>query len=112
MIGRGAHLLVQDKSFLRTGPIRQELWLDGTLIAVRIIGVTMAEQRKKVAPKTYWEKIQKVCRKHDVLIVVDEVICGFGRPGNMFGCETFDIKPDVMVVFNSRRPPISPLQPY
>ncbi len=51
-----------------------------------------------VPPKTYWEKIQKVCRKHDVLIVADEVICGFGRTGNMFGCETFDIKPDVMVV--------------
>ena len=51
-----------------------------------------------IPPKTYWEKIQKVCRKHDVLIVADEVICGFGRTGNMFGCETFDIKPDVMVV--------------
>lgn len=51
-----------------------------------------------IPPKTYWEKIQKVCRKHDVLIVADEVICGFGRTGNMFGCDTFDIKPDVMVV--------------
>lgn len=51
-----------------------------------------------IPPKTYWEKIQKVCRKHDVLIVADEVICGFGRTGNMVGCETFDIKPDVMVV--------------
>jgi 4-aminobutyrate--pyruvate transaminase len=51
-----------------------------------------------VPPRTYWEKIQKVCRKHDILIVADEVICGFGRTGNMFGSETFGIKPDVMVL--------------
>jgi 4-aminobutyrate--pyruvate transaminase len=51
-----------------------------------------------VPPETYWEKIQKVCRKHDILIVADEVICGFGRTGNLFGSETFGIKPDVMVL--------------
>ena len=51
-----------------------------------------------VPPRTYWEKIQKVCRKHDILIVADEVICGFGRTGNMFGSETFGIKPDVLVL--------------
>lgn len=51
-----------------------------------------------VPPRTYWEKIQAVCRKHDILIVADEVICGFGRTGKMFGCETFGITPDVMVV--------------
>lgn len=51
-----------------------------------------------VPPATYWEKIQRVCRKHDILIVVDEVICGFGRTGKMFGCETFGIEPDVLVL--------------
>ncbi|RON37862.1 aspartate aminotransferase family protein [Pseudomonas brassicacearum] len=51
-----------------------------------------------VPPKTYWEKIQQVCRKHDILIVADEVICGFGRTGNMFGSETFGIRPDIMVL--------------
>lgn len=51
-----------------------------------------------VPPRTYWEKVQRVCRKHDILIVADEVICGFGRTGQMFGSQTFDIKPDVMVV--------------
>jgi 4-aminobutyrate---pyruvate transaminase len=49
-------------------------------------------------PATYWEKVQKLCRKYDILVVVDEVICGFGRTGNMFGCETYDIKPDIMVL--------------
>ena len=49
-------------------------------------------------PRTYWEKIQAVCRKHDVLIVADEVITGFGRTGQMFGCQTYNIEPDFMVV--------------
>lgn len=51
-----------------------------------------------VPPPTYWEKVQAVLAKYDVLLVADEVICGFGRTGNMFGCETYDIKPDVLVM--------------
>jgi 4-aminobutyrate--pyruvate transaminase len=51
-----------------------------------------------VPPATYWEKIQTVLKKYDILLVADEVICGFGRTGKMFGCETFKIRPDAMVV--------------
>ncbi|EJN25472.1 adenosylmethionine-8-amino-7-oxononanoate aminotransferase [Pseudomonas sp. GM79] len=51
-----------------------------------------------VPPRTYWQKIQAVCKKYDVLLVADEVICGFGRTGAMFGCETFDIQPDAMIL--------------
>ena len=51
-----------------------------------------------VPPKTYWEKIQAVLRKHDVLLVADEVICGFGRTGNFWGCQTFGMKPDIMTM--------------
>jgi len=51
-----------------------------------------------VPPETYWDKIQAVCRKYDVLICADEVICGFGRTGNMFGSETYKITPDFMTV--------------
>ncbi len=47
-------------------------------------------------PKTYFEKIQAVLKKHDVLFVADEVICGFGRTGKMWGSETFAIEPDMM----------------
>ncbi len=49
-------------------------------------------------PKTYFEKVQKVLRRHDVLLIADEVVCGFGRTGNMFGCETYSIKPDMVTV--------------
>lgn len=51
-----------------------------------------------VPPATYWEKIQAVLAKYDILLVADEVICGFGRTGNMFGCETFGIRPDILVM--------------
>jgi 4-aminobutyrate--pyruvate transaminase len=51
-----------------------------------------------VPPPTYFDKIQPVLKKHDVLLIVDEVICGFGRLGTMFGLERFDIKPDMVVM--------------
>jgi 4-aminobutyrate--pyruvate transaminase len=49
-----------------------------------------------VPPKGYYEKIQAVCRKYDMLFVADEVICGFGRTGNTWGCQTLNIKPDIL----------------
>jgi len=51
-----------------------------------------------VPPATYWDKIQKVLRQYDILLVADEVINGFGRTGNMWGCQTCDIEPDAMVL--------------
>ena len=49
-------------------------------------------------PAGYWEKIQAVCRRYDILIVADEVITGFGRTGRMFGSETYGVTPDILVV--------------
>ncbi len=49
-------------------------------------------------PRTYWEKIQAVLRKYDIWLIADEVICGFGRTGEMFGSETYGMKPDILVV--------------
>ena len=51
-----------------------------------------------IPPKTYFEKVQTVLGKYDVLFVADEVICGFARTGNMFGSETFGLKPDMITV--------------
>jgi len=47
-------------------------------------------------PAGYFEKVQAILRKYDVLFIADEVICGFGRTGRMFGCETYDLKPDMI----------------
>ena len=49
-----------------------------------------------VPPSTYWPEIQRICRKYDILLISDEVICGFGRTGQWFGCETFGFKPDLI----------------
>jgi len=51
-----------------------------------------------IPPATYWPEIQRICDAHEILLIVDEVICGFGRTGNWFGCDTFAIRPDVMTI--------------
>ena len=51
-----------------------------------------------VPPHGYFDKIQAVLAKYDILFVADEVICGFGRTGEMFGSTLYDIRPDVMVL--------------
>ncbi|MFG6449656.1 aspartate aminotransferase family protein [Roseateles sp. BYS180W] len=49
-----------------------------------------------VPPSTYWPEIQRICDKYGILLVSDEVICGFGRTGQWFGCETMGTRPDLM----------------
>jgi 4-aminobutyrate--pyruvate transaminase len=49
-----------------------------------------------VPPPTYFEKIQAVLRRHDVLLIADEVICGFFRTGNLWGSQTYSIVPDMI----------------
>jgi putrescine aminotransferase len=49
-----------------------------------------------VPPDSYWPEVQRICDKHGILLVSDEVICGFGRTGHWFGCERFGFKPDLM----------------
>jgi 4-aminobutyrate---pyruvate transaminase len=49
-----------------------------------------------ISPRTYFGKVQALLRRHDVLFVADEVICGFGRTGNWWGSETFKLEPDIL----------------
>ena len=51
-----------------------------------------------VPPKTYFQKIMAVCAKHDLFVISDEVICGFGRLGTLFGCEKLGFKPQAISV--------------
>ena len=51
-----------------------------------------------IPPSTYWPEIQRICDKYGILLIADEVICGFGRTGNWFGSQTMGIKPDIMTV--------------
>ncbi|MBB5610222.1 MULTISPECIES: aspartate aminotransferase family protein [unclassified Janthinobacterium] len=49
-----------------------------------------------IPPATYWPEIQRICDKYGVLLIADEVICGFGRLGRWFGSELFGIRPDLI----------------
>jgi putrescine aminotransferase len=49
-----------------------------------------------IPPETYWPEVQRICEKYGVLVIADEVICGFGRLGTMFGCELMGFRPDLI----------------
>jgi putrescine---pyruvate transaminase len=49
-----------------------------------------------IPPDSYWPEIKRICAEHDILLIMDEVICGFGRTGNWFGCQTYNLEPDLM----------------
>jgi putrescine aminotransferase len=49
-----------------------------------------------IPPSTYWPEVQKICRKYGILIISDEVICGFGRTGNWWGFQSFGFEPDIV----------------
>ena len=49
-----------------------------------------------IADDGYFDLVQAICKKYEVLFIADEVICGFGRTGNWFGCDAFGINPDIM----------------
>ncbi|NKB51436.1 MAG: aminotransferase class III-fold pyridoxal phosphate-dependent enzyme [Rhizobiaceae bacterium] len=52
----------------------------------------------KIPPASYWPEIQRICKKYDVLLMIDEVITGFGRTGEWFACESMGIEPDTITV--------------
>ena len=51
-----------------------------------------------VPPDTYWPELKRICNEREILLIADEVICGFGRTGEWFGSETVDISPDIMTI--------------
>lgn len=51
-----------------------------------------------IPPDSYWPEIQRICDKYNILLIVDEVICGFGRTGEWFGSVTYNIKADLMPI--------------
>ena len=50
----------------------------------------------KIPPKSYWPEIQRICKKYDILLMLDEVITGYGRTGAWFGCQSMGIEPDMI----------------
>ncbi|WP_237152146.1 aspartate aminotransferase family protein [Oryzibacter oryziterrae] len=51
-----------------------------------------------IPPETYWPEISRICKSREILLITDEVICGFGRLGSWFGCQHFGVEPDLMPI--------------
>jgi 4-aminobutyrate--pyruvate transaminase len=62
-----------------------------------------------IPPQGYFEQVQAVLRKHDILFVADEVICGFARTGEMWGSKTYAIRPDMMTVAKALSAAMQPI---
>ena len=77
---------------------QQILREDPDTVAAFIAEPVMGAGGVIVPPRTYFPQVQAVLKKYDVLTIADEVICGFGRTGRMFGTETFGITPDIMTM--------------
>lgn len=98
---RGAQPGESEEAFAARLAVRLEemiLQQDPDTVAAFFAEPVMGAGGVIVPPATYFDRIQPILRKYDVLFVVDEVICGFGRTGNMFGTQTFDLKPDIITV--------------
>jgi len=77
--------------------LEQRILAEGPDTVAALIGEpVMGAGGVVLPPATYWEKIQAVLRKYDVLLISDEVICGFMRTGNMWGAQTFGMQPDML----------------
>ena len=68
-----------------------------TVAALLAEPITGASGGALVPPDGYWEQVSAYCREHDILIISDEVMTGYGRTGTRFGYEHFDFTPDIMV---------------
>ncbi|HEY9144423.1 MAG TPA: aspartate aminotransferase family protein [Arenimonas sp.] len=86
--GRHCAKRLEDK-ILELGPERVAAFIGEPVMGA--IGVY-------IPPRNYWQEVERICRKYDVLLVADEVICGFGRTGEWFAAQTYDFRPDVMTL--------------
>jgi len=77
--------------------LEQRILSEGTdTVAAMIAEPIMGAGGVLLPPATYWEKVQSVLRKYDVLLIADEVICGFCRTGEMWGTTTYGLNPDMI----------------
>jgi len=73
-------------------------WEGAHSVAAVIMEPTITGGGVIVPPDEYMSKVKEICEKHGVLLIVDEVICGFGRSGRKFGHQNFGIKPDIVTM--------------
>lgn len=71
---------------------------DPNLVAAFIGEPIMQANGVQIPPKKYWQRVREICSRYGVMMIVDEVITGFGRTGHWFASEYFDIEPDIMTM--------------
>ncbi|WP_420319370.1 aspartate aminotransferase family protein [Gorillibacterium massiliense] len=90
---------VEEFNLLRAQEIEDTiLWEGKETIAGLIMEPAITGGGVLVPEPSYMERVQEICRKHGVLLIIDEVICGFGRSGRKFGHHNFGLKPDIVTM--------------
>ncbi|SFF32529.1 Adenosylmethionine-8-amino-7-oxononanoate aminotransferase [Paenibacillus algorifonticola] len=85
------------------------IWEGSDSVAGIIVEPVITGGGMLVPPDSYLPKLREICDKHDVLLIVDEVICGFGRSGQKFGHHNFGVRPDIVTMAKGLTSAYSPL---
>lgn len=95
----GADMSPEDFGLARAQELEQAILQHGEAkVAAFIAEPVQGAGGVIVPPATYWPEVQRICDKYDILLIADEVICGFGRTGNWFGSQTMNIRPHIMTI--------------
>jgi len=79
--------------------VEQEILAQGPETVAAVLGEPISASNNTHVPSpTYWQRLREICDKHGVLLIMDEVINGFGRTGKMFATEYFGVVPDLMTM--------------
>lgn len=89
-LGPGATGAALEAEILRHGP--------ETVAAFIAEPIGGSSSGATVPSRAYWDNVAAICRRYDILLIADEVLCGMGRTGRMFACEHFDLLPDILVL--------------
>jgi adenosylmethionine-8-amino-7-oxononanoate aminotransferase len=84
-------------------------WEGAETVAAVILEPVITGGGMIVPPPGYLQKVRDICTKHGVLLIVDEVICGFGRSGEKFGHQNFSVKPDIVTMAKGLTSAYTPL---
>jgi adenosylmethionine-8-amino-7-oxononanoate aminotransferase len=79
--------------------LEQQILHEGVDLVAAFIGEpVMQANGAQVPPASYWQRVREICTRYGVLMIMDEVICGFGRTGAWFASEHFGVRPDIMTM--------------
>lgn len=79
--------------------LERQIQFEGPDLVAAFIGEPIMQANGvQIPPRSYWQRVREICSRYDVLMIVDEVISGFGRTGHWFASEYFGIEPDIMTM--------------